>query len=71
MQEKEAEELRDFKGAEKTEQKKKKKQKRKKREQIDRTVICTMSYLCWRETSSRDPSEVLQERQMWFWNRYF
>ena len=32
MQEKEAEELRDFKGAEKTEQKKKKKKKKKKTE---------------------------------------
>ena len=33
------------------------------REQIDRTVVCTTSYLCWGETSSREPSEGSQGSQ--------
>ena len=51
MQEKEAKELGNSKGAGKAEQKrcnwkKRKKKKEKKREQIDVTVVCTISYLC-------------------------
>ena len=50
MQGKEAKESGNSKGGGKAEQKrcnwKKKKKKKKKREQIDVTVVCTISYLC-------------------------
>ena len=49
MQGKEAKESGNSKGGGKAEQKRcnwKKKKKKKKREQIDVTVVCTISYLC-------------------------
>ena len=56
------EEEADRKGAEKTEQKDIT-EEREKREQIDETVVCTISYLCWGETFSGGPSEGSQGSQ--------